>query len=501
MKSTPPQKYWKWLLFFSATIALIIVLYYSNILINEMAREERKKVSLWAEAVKHKAQLVHSTAMFFEEVKQEEGKRASLHAKVLQKIYDASFDEDLTFYVDMLQSNTTIPIIIAQVDGTIDGTTNVPDSIAAMHNVSELGNALNDYVKMPIVYDMRTHRYVNIYYKESKIYTDLRHTLEYLQNSFFQEVVTNTASIPVIITDSTEKEVVIYGNVDEKVIEDQADCAQLIQKMKSENNPIEIIFQDKGKCYVFYEESSVLTKLRYFPYIQLLIILIFVITAYLLFSFARRSEQNRVWVGMSKETAHQLGTPISSLMAWTELLKEEPIDQSIVAEINKDVYRLDTIARRFSKIGSVPELQEENIVEVVSQFIDYLRTRISKECQIVFHAEANPIILPINRYLFEWVIENLCKNAVDAMDGKGTITIRISAEKSVYIDIEDTGKGIPQKLQNTIFNPGYTSKTRGWGLGLTLAKRIIKEYHKGKLFVKSSTVGKGTVMRIALKRK
>lgn len=496
------NKYWKWLLFFSATIALLIVLYYANVLVNEMAQEERKKVNLWAEAVKHKAQLVDSTAKFFEEVKFEEGKRATLHANVLKKIYSASFDEDLTFYVDMLQSNKTIPIIIAQTDGTIDCTTNVPDEVARMKNTSELGDAINDYMQMQIIYDARSKRYVNLYYKESKIYTDLRNTLENLQESFFKEVVTNTASIPVIITDSTEKEVVIFGNIDSSVIATEAGLAKLISKMKSENDPIEIMFQDKGKCYVFYEESSVLTRLRYFPYIQLLIILVFVITAYLLFSFARRSEQNRVWVGMSKETAHQLGTPISSLMAWTEILKESEIDQNMVTEINKDVHRLETIAQRFSKIGSVPELKEEDIVSVIQQFIEYLRTRLSKQCTIEFATgNLDPIYIPINRYLFEWVIENLCKNSVDAMEGDGKITINIvEEEKYIHIDVTDTGKGIPNNRQKTIFKPGYTSKSRGWGLGLTLAKRIIKEYHKGKLFVKNSVVGKGTTMRISLPR-
>jgi signal transduction histidine kinase len=501
MKLYSQKRFWKWLLFFSATAALLFVLYYSNQLMNEMAQEERKKVNLWAEAVKHKAQLVDSTAKFFEEVKIEEGKRASLHAKVLQKIYDAPFDEDLTFYVDMLQSNKTIPIILAQMDGSIDCTANVPEDVAKMKNTAELGDALNDYVQLQIIYDFKKKRYVNVYYKESRIYTDLRNTLENLQESFFREVVTNTASIPVIITDSTEKNVVIYGNIDSTLICTQNGLAKLINKMKSENKPIEIIFQDKGKCYVFYEESSVLTRLRYFPYIQLLIILVFVITAYLLFSFARRSEQNRVWVGMSKETAHQLGTPISSLMAWTEILKEYDMEQSIVTEINKDVQRLDTIAKRFSKIGSVPELKEEDIVEILKQFIEYLRTRLSKQCAILFDPQAySPIYIPVNRYLFEWVIENLCKNAVDAMDGSGTIHIQIiEEEKMVHIDITDTGKGLSPKQFKTIFKPGYTSKSRGWGLGLTLAQRMIKEYHKGKLFVKNSTLGKGTTMRISLR--
>ena len=242
--------------------------------------------------------------------------------------------------------------------------------------------------------------------------------------------------------------------------------------------------------------------MRWFPYIQYGIIFVFILIGYLLFSVSRRSEENRVWVGMSKETAHQLGTPISSLMAWTELLKEMPVDQSIPQEIGKDVHRLETIAQRFSKIGSVPVLEDTDIVPIIEDFTNYLQTRISSMVNITFEKPDHPIVLPLNKQLFEWVIENLCKNSADAMEGKGSITVTITEEKNrVYIDVTDTGKGIPAKMQRRIFSPGYTSKSRGWGLGLTLARRIINNYHKGKLFVKSSVVGEGTTMRIMMRRK
>lgn len=495
------KKRWKWLLFVSAALVFVAILYYSNLLLKDIAREERQKVTLWAEAIRHKAQLVDSTTAFFNEIKVEEGKRAAQLAKVMQKVYSASLDEDLTFYVDMLQDNKTIPLILTKPNGDIDITVNVTNDIAQMHNVAELGDTLQTFERI----DLKFGPYVGrryVYFQQSKIYTDMRSTLEQLQESFFKEVVVNTASIPVIITDSTQQQVIICGNIDSTQQLTGKHLAGLIKTMKSQNDPIEILLPDHGICYVFYEESPVLTRLRYFPYIQLFIILVFVVIAYLLFSFARRSEQNRVWVGMSKETAHQLGTPISSLMAWTELLRESEVDPSIVEEMNKDVSRLETIAQRFSKIGSVPELHEEDLVEVIQKFTSYLKTRISSKAVISFDASKyQSIKLPINRYLFEWVIENLCKNSVDAMEGSGNITISIVEEpRHVHVDITDTGKGIPQKKQKTIFNPGYTSKSRGWGLGLTLAKRIIKEYHKGKLFVKESVVGKGTTMRITLNR-
>ena len=491
---------WKWLLFFSALVAFIVVIHYSHLLLSQIAQEERKRVSLWAEAITQKAQLVNHTTTFFNEIKVEEGKRASQLAMVLQKLFDASLNDDVTFYVDMLQSNKTIPLILTRLDGTIDYTANVTPQVAEMKNVSELGPMRWEYDSVMMQYDAGLT--VIMYYKESKIYTDLRVFLEDLQESFFQEVVINTASIPVIITDSTEQNVLISGNIDSTLLLSAEGVRKMVAKMKSENAPIPILLPEQGRCFVFYEESSVLTHLRYFPYIQFVIIIFFVIVAYLLFSMARRSEQNRVWVGMSKETAHQLGTPISSLMAWMEILRESEIDADLVEEMNKDVERLDTIAQRFSKIGSIPELHEENIVDVIDKFISYLKTRISSKAIIQFDATSYPaIILPINRYLFEWVIENLCKNAVDAMEGNGLITIAIiEEENSVHIDITDTGKGIPPKKYKAIFKPGYTSKSRGWGLGLTLAQRIIKEYHKGKLFVKSSVVGEGTTMRITLRR-
>jgi signal transduction histidine kinase len=277
----------------------------------------------------------------------------------------------------------------------------------------------------------------------------------------------------------------------------------LLKTMKNVNLPIEIELPEQGTCYVFYKESTVLTRLRYFPFIQFIIILIFLVVAYLLFSYARKSEQNQVWVGMSKETAYQLGTPISALLAWNELLKENNVDETIITEIDKDLHRLETIAQRFSKIGSIPEFQPENIVTVLQDFVLYLQARLSKQIDIKFIIPENPeIIVPINRYLFEWVIENICKNSVDAIDGKGVILLNIiEEEKWVHIDISDTGKGISGQRQKSIFNPGYTSKKRGWGLGLTLAKRIIVEYHKGKLFVLKSLVGKGTTMRISLKKR
>ena len=469
MKGTLHTTRWKWLLFITAAVVFVLILFYSNRLIGNIAKEERKRIEIWAGAISYKAQFVNETDHFFNSIKVDVGNNARIVAGAIKKVTQASLDEDLTFYQDIITSNTSIPIIVADRKGNIDAAVNLPDSILRMRNVKELGDHRSEFDSLRLAYYGRD--YVTVYYQEMPAVVDLHVVIDTLINAFFQETVINSATVPVIMED-----------------------------MKDQIPPIELDLVDKGRCYVFYEESSVLKRLRYFPFIQFGFIAIFVIIAYLLFSTSRRSEQNRVWVGMSKETAHQLGTPISSLMAWTELLKEMPIDQSVPTEISKDVHRLETIAQRFSKIGSAPVLEPTDLVVVIDEFSQYLQSRISSMVSITFNKPENEsIVLPLNRYLFEWVIENICKNAVDAMDGKGSITIDITEEKNrVFVDIADTGKGIPTKLQKRIFSPGYTSKNRGWGLGLTLARRIINEYHKGKLFVKSSVINQGTVMRIQL---
>ncbi len=249
--------------------------------------------------------------------------------------------------------------------------------------------------------------------------------------------------------------------------------------------------------YIYYEDSILLRRLSLYPYVQLVVMLILVLVIYSAVIYTKRAEQNRVWAGLSKETAHQLGTPISSLMAWTEYLQTTGVDPSVVQEIDKDVRRLSVIADRFSKIGSVPELQLEYLNQTVAESLDYMKGRISGRVNLTMHLDEDDHGVMISRPLFEWVMENLTKNAVDAMDGKGNLDISTGMEKgTVWIEIKDTGKGIARKNFKTVFNPGYTTKKRGWGLGLTLVKRIIEEYHKGRIFVKDSEPGVGTTFRI-----
>jgi two-component system, sporulation sensor kinase D len=273
--------------------------------------------------------------------------------------------------------------------------------------------------------------------------------------------------------------------------------------MKSQHEPIKVeVFRGKY-WYVYYKDSLLLTQLRVFPYIQLSVIAVFLLVAYTAFNSSRKSEQNQVWVGLAKETAHQLGTPISSLMAWIELMKEKfnAEDDPLIAEMENDVHRLEIVADRFSKIGSKPVLEPQYVYDVVKDYVDYFRVRVSNK--ITFEVTGNRNLKAgLNIPLFDWVIENLLKNAVNAIDGTGNIKVEISgskAEKKIYIDVTDTGKGIPRNKFETVFKPGYTTRKRGWGLGLSLTRRMVVNYHNGNIFVKDSELGKGTTFRIALK--
>jgi len=487
-------------LFLIATVVFTAMILYSNTLVKKVREEERRKVSVWADAITYKANLVSYMDDFFKTIRMAESKRAALLVKAMQKVYDAPLNEDPSFYLEIIESNSTIPSILTDPNGNVNYMVNMENRFLNMRHIRELGDdrSMFDSLIMPYYKD----QYNVLYYKESIIYSNLRTAINNLLQAFFQEVVISDASVPVIVTDSTMCEIITSGRIDSTDLATPEAKAKLIKHFLSHNEPIQIEIPYQGTCYVLYHESSVLMQLRYFPIIQLIIIFIFLLAGYLILSYARRYEQNRVWVGMSKETAHQLGTPISSLMAWSELLKEQEVDPYIMKEIDKDVSRLETITQRFSKIGSDPELENENIATTIEDFVEYLQSRISSKVTIkVNRNEVQNFNLPINRYLFEWVIENLCKNSVDAMDGKGVIIIDLSEdEKNFFVDIADTGKGISSNQFKQIFQPGYTTKKRGWGLGLTLAKRIIQQYHKGKLFVKSSVIGRGTVIRIQFKK-
>ena len=312
-------------------------------------------------------------------------------------------------------------------------------------------------------------------------------------------IIEKNKTIPIIVIDQLG--IIKWdANIQYTTNRKNAVLQQELKKMKTTVEPIVIDMGENEQQYLYYRESNLLRNLKVFPLIQLFVVFIFIIVAYFAFSNSRKAEQNQVWVGMAKETAHQLGTPISSLMAWIELLKIHNIDDSLIREFEKDTSRLERITERFSKIGSSPELEYQNILEVLESSISYLKTRSSSRIHFEINCQdPDKYYIPLNSSLFSWVIENLCKNAIDAMDNQGRITFNLfKKDESIILDVSDTGKGIPKSMFKTIFQPGFSTKKRGWGLGLSLAKRIIENYHKGRIFIRTSELNKGTTFRIIL---
>ncbi len=492
------KKRWKWILFLSALVIVTISLWYTNTLVRKIAKDERNKVKIWAEAIQRKANLVNYTDVFFEKIRKEERRKVEFWAKAYKNLLSLDLEEDPSLYLEIISENTNIPVIITDDDYKIQWSRNIAFNADTVQFLQ--GALLKEYSQFEPIKHSEYSITTYLFYKESNIYTELRSVLDDLTNSFFSEVVDNSLSVPVIVVDSTRQDLIASGNID-KDLKDSVVLQDVLYNMSIENTPIKVEVAGIGKNFIYYENSFLLTQLKYYPYIQFIIIGLFLLISYFLFSISRKSEQNQVWLGMSKETAHQLGTPLSSLIAWVELLKLKGVEKSATDEIEKDINRLETITKRFSKIGSEPELSKENIVEVMRKGISYLITRSPKKVNyIVSIPENKEIIIPLNQHLFDWVIENLCRNAMDAMGGEGEIKIELfEDDKFVYIDISDTGKGIAKTNFKTVFHPGYTSKKRGWGLGLSLSKRIINEYHSGRVFVKSSVLNKGTTFRIVLK--
>ena len=319
--------------------------------------------------------------------------------------------------------------------------------------------------------------------------------------TFLNDIIVRNTSIPLIITDSVNT-ILEAKNIDFSPENKEKILHRELGKMKDQNAPILIYVSESETQYLYYRDSALLENLKYYPLVQFAVIFLFILVAYLAFSSSRNAEQNQVWVGMSKETAHQLGTPISSLMAWVELLKMQNIDENLIREFEKDTQRLEKITERFSKIGSVPELLLTDVAETIRSTVSYLKTRSSAKVKFILDFEESAVYeAPLNAALFSWVIENLCKNAIDAMNNSGVIQISLVEKGSqLMIDVSDNGKGIAKSYHQSVFKPGFTTKKRGWGLGLSLARRIVENYHKGKIFIKQSELNKGTTFRIVLQK-
>ena len=320
--------------------------------------------------------------------------------------------------------------------------------------------------------------------------TDIELPLKIIQN----------ARIPIILTENNK--ILSTKNIDESVVEDKLKSAELLAKLKNQNDPIAIEYVPGKFQYLYYGDSSLLNKRKYYPIALVLIIVLFGALVYNFYKSTKMATQNKLWAGMAKETAHQIGTPLSSLIGWLEIMKADDVDPTTISEIEKDITRLQTITDRFSKIGSEPILEERDIIKETLESYDYLQSRFSKQVVFSFKAPKKPIMVSLNPALHSWTIENLVKNAIDAMKGKGKLAVVIEDDgKFVKIKVSDSGKGIPKNQFKSVFEPGFTTKKRGWGLGLSLTKRIVEEYHKGKIKVLHSEVNKGTTMQVVFEKK
>ena len=410
---------------------------------NIYSNKQRWKLILSLLAILICVASVFITNKLVKELKSEETKKIEIWAQATKQLVNASSQGDFSLAIKVVSENTNIPVIL--VDEC--------DSILETRNIRFFSKS------------------------DSVILTK------------FEKIRYNK---PI------EKDSIITSRAEKLLNQYRIHLRETLNKMReSDDKPIEINFIG-DKQWIYYADSKLLNNLRYYPIYQLLFIFIFVFVGYAVFSSARKSEQNQVWAGMAKETAHQIATPLSSLMAWGELIKDEK-NEEMVFEIKKDLNRLETIADRFSKIGSKPNLEMHEIIDIVEKSVRYLKSRLSQNTEFTIEKSEKELFTKINKTLLEWVIENICKNAVDAMQGKGKINIKISQNSStIKIIIKDTGKGIDKLIVDDIFKPGVTSKTRGWGLGLSLSKRIIEDYHKGKLFLLESSAEDGTSFAIFL---
>ncbi len=494
---------WKQVLLFAAAIIAGATLWFASDISRRVRNEERAKVSVWAKAITQRSKLVTYTEQLFKELEAEERQKADRLADAYRIIDNPPKGMDLTFVTDYLWANKTVPVLIYNNKGEKLFSINLDDDFIEDEATQTQFDSLRDQMASrytPIRFEDEGHV---IYYNESTRLKELKEAMSELISSFVSETVLNSASVPVLLTDSTMTEVLELRGIEKSEIDEPSKLKKRLKDMSASKNPIEVYLPGEGRCFIFYEDSYVLDQMQYYPLIQLILIAVFLVVAYLVFSSFRRAEQDRVWVGMAKESAHQLGTPLSSLMAWVELLESEGIDTAKLDEMKKDIKRLHIVTDRFSKIGSQPELTPDNLYSAVQNTISYMRPRISKQVDInlVCCDKKTEVHALFNPSLLSWVLENLIRNSVDAMEGKGVITITVKPEaQNVFIDVEDTGKGIPRSDIRNVFSPGFTTKKRGWGLGLSLTKRIIEEYHGGSISLLKSIPEAVTIFRISLKR-
>lgn len=507
---------WKIVLLFIALILVGVSLYFSNNIIKEVAKRERERVTQWADALKKRAELVRLTNKSFDELRSKELGEMQLWIDATKEIskksdLDSPQSYDLPFSI--INRNKTIPVIVLDQDDNVSTYINLDFTVEELRSAFPEVDSLEiqklfsdslvrlayswEKVNESFTIEVYDDLFMTYFYHDSRNILRLEEERDSLIKAFNKELIENAELVPVVLIDSVSRNVMASNLPDNKI--DSLNLETTLRELESKNTPIKIYFSEDEVSYVYYAPTPELIQLKYFPYIQFLVIGLFIFIGYIIFSTFRKAEQNQVWAGMAKETAHQLGTPISSLMAWVHLLEEMESTKDIAKEMNKDVGRLTQVSERFSKIGASTQLVDVDIVFTVKSCLEYLRTRFSDKIDLTFYSSDQEIIFPHNPSLLEWVVENICKNSIDAMEGEGKIAVELMRQNGqIHIDISDNGKGMTTSQQRSVFQPGFTTKKRGWGLGLSLSKRIIHEYHKGKLKVLHSEPNVGTTFRITL---
>jgi signal transduction histidine kinase len=509
---------WKIALLILALGLVAVSFFVTNAIVAKIGERERARVEQWADAIQQKLELVRLTNRTFSQLRDRERREMQLWVDATKEISKESpLDQipDFSFPLKIIDENKDIPVILMDNEDNISGSRNIDLDTSVFMRKSpsfkskDLQGIIDDSLRKLAKKWVKNEKFFNVEvfegltmtyaYNDSRELVRLEKERDSLIQAFNRELIENEELVPVILVDELSNNI-IGTNLSDKEIA-KTGKVELINQLKQQNEPIIIDFKSGSRNILYFDDSPELKQLQYYPYIVFFIVGLFVLIGYLVFSTFRRAEQNQVWAGMAKETAHQLGTPLSSLMAWIQLLESQDVDSSIIKEMQKDVDRLEKVTDRFSKIGSSTILKPSDINATVEGVLDYLRPRISQQIVIKMESKREQIVKH-NGPLIEWVVENIAKNAVDAMENKGVLDVIVHDVKDwVYIDISDTGKGIAANQFKTIFKPGFSTKKRGWGLGLSLVKRIINEYHKGKVYVLQSESNVRTTFRIALPKK
>lgn len=505
---------WKVALLIFALLLVGVSLFISNSIVSKVALGEKAKAKQWAGTINKRIELVQLTNNTFTELREKEREKMQLWIDATKEVSTATNldgSQNYDFPLRIIAQNKDIPVIVLDDERTASGSRNLGFDTTDLRKLypeaskTELLKHFDDSLVVladqweqknpPFRIEIYEGLFMTYAYTDSKELIRLQNERDSLIKAFNSDLINNKGLVPVLLVDAKTGDI-IGTNIEKHTTTEKA---QFIADVKSQNAPITIDFNNGEKNLLYYGNSPELKQLQYFPYIQFGVIGLFALIGYLIFSTFRKAEQNQVWAGMAKETAHQLGTPLSSLMAWIQLLEAQGADEMATTEMQKDIVRLEKVTDRFSKIGSGAKLDSMDVSETVRNITTYLRPRISDKVEFTIDLPEEPILAKHNASLIEWVIENICKNAVDAMEAEGKLNVSIKGSPEwVHIDIKDTGKGIPSNQLKTIFSPGFSTKKRGWGLGLSLVRRIVKEYHKGKVFVLESQINVGSTFRISI---